>query len=191
MPSYDIYVTPGRPADPSMGTPATTVASSAETAALSGLSLPANATVFVDVYARNATGRAELAASVSIQTDADGAPRLTPAPVQAVRATPLAGGYVVIAWTFTDLYPSVDCDHFQILLLPREPGMATPDPIEVPHTAPRWAYQETIGPLAAGRWKVKVLAMSAAGQAEEAVTATYFRADTAGPVVEDLALSVV
>jgi hypothetical protein len=116
---YEVYVTLGRRAVVGVDSPAATVSTAELSAEIDAgtLGLTPNADYCVEVYAFNATGRST-AAETWVHVDAEGVPQIVPTPVAGLDVTPLAGGQVLVEWSYSESNEAAVADEFLLTYTP-------------------------------------------------------------------------
>lgn len=189
---HEVFVKPGSPADPATDIPAVIAPAGVDHVNLYGGSYPSDSQIYASIWARNIQGRAASGTAFSFPTDGSGVPSFAPPPVRRLRARPLSGGRIEVSWEYRQDTGSIaQADHFLVTPAIIDPvGGSVPAPVQVTHVPPRERYNTVIQMLTDGLHSFTVVSLSAGGESVTAVQAVEALADSVGPAVPDLVLSV-
>jgi len=191
-PRYEIFIGDGAAADPAVDAPVCVVPRAITAPSLYGTH-PASTTVFVTVFAANATGRSESGVTFSFPTNSAGEPSLVPAVPYDVVAIPLAGGLVRLRWRYTETspVPGAIAATFEVLVTQIRNPWETLEayiPIVVAYQ-PGEFFEKTLDVLTAGkRYVLAVRSLSALGATAGSSVGAMVTVDASAPVAPALTL---
>jgi hypothetical protein len=185
---YKLFLRPGVPPNPLTDVPVATVDSAALAAVLDAgsLGLAASSEYYGLVVAFNTVGDSVSGAPFTFSTDVAGLPLIVPTPVTGIKATPLAGGNLRVAWTYREKNPLANADTFEVEVA----GDAGTFPFSVPHVVPRRDYTRDLPVGAEGLFQVRVRA-ARAGLYQPSVSPVPVVLDATPPAVVPVALEAV
>lgn len=178
---YAVFVNEGTPAASTETEKLVSLAASDESQAeidASDLGLLPDRLYCVSVFARNAQGLSATAAETWFETDDMGTPRVVPSPVRGLDVTPLAGGRVLVEWTYDETTEAAIADEFVVTATPADGE----DVVEhVTHEPPQRGYRVTL--TVSGPWcRVRVQSQKG-GSGAGYVPAAECLLDAAAPAV--------